>query len=194
MNNIYCQGDNVYYWILRDSGNECHGPAIIIGKDGQQVLVKRGGVYVRIHTCRLQLCNSQCNIFQQSLPEPRAENDDHVNTNNETSDEDDSDEYEQATGKRNDWIHDTNKKDLPSVNSVVICKFPDCELLDKCKVLSKAGKSKTGNWHFMNVQDGEQFGKCCSFKNACLKSTQCDQYRETTETFYSDCLNNNFPT
>lgn len=47
----YINGDSVYY--KRKDGNEWHGPAVVLGQDGQQVLVKHGGVYVRVHPCRL---------------------------------------------------------------------------------------------------------------------------------------------
>ena len=53
-NTIFCQGDQVYYW--RNNRSEWHGPAVVIGRDGQQVLVKHGGYYVRVHPCRLQHC------------------------------------------------------------------------------------------------------------------------------------------
>ena len=46
-------GDIVYY--KRNNSNEWKGPGTMIGQDGQQVLVKHGGSYVRIHPCRLLL-------------------------------------------------------------------------------------------------------------------------------------------
>ena len=49
----YFTGDIVYY--KRDSSNEWKGPRIVIGQDCQQVLVKHGGSYVRVHPCRLLL-------------------------------------------------------------------------------------------------------------------------------------------
>ena len=49
----YFTGDKVYY--KRLSKNRWQGPAVVLGQDGQQVLVKHGGVYVRVHPCRLKL-------------------------------------------------------------------------------------------------------------------------------------------
>ena len=50
---IYLTGDKVYY--KRADEIRWRGPGTVIGKDGQQVLVKHGGVYVRVHPCRLTL-------------------------------------------------------------------------------------------------------------------------------------------
>ena len=44
-------GSEVYY--KRMGSNEWRGPGTIIGKEGKQFLVKHGGVYVRVHSCRL---------------------------------------------------------------------------------------------------------------------------------------------
>ena len=46
-------GDKVYY--RRRSSKKWSGPATVIGKNGQQVLVKHGGEYYRVHPCRLTL-------------------------------------------------------------------------------------------------------------------------------------------
>ena len=44
-------GDEVFY--KRDDSNEWRGPGVVIGRDGKQLLVRHGGVYVRVHVCRL---------------------------------------------------------------------------------------------------------------------------------------------
>ena len=49
----YFTGNIVYY--KRNNSNEWKGPGTVIGQDGEQVLVKHGGSYVRVHLCRLLL-------------------------------------------------------------------------------------------------------------------------------------------
>ena len=46
-----CNGDEVYF--KRNGEQRWHGPGTVIGKDGKQVLVRHGVVYVRAHVCRL---------------------------------------------------------------------------------------------------------------------------------------------
>ena len=53
---IFCQGDSVYYW--REKSDSCHGPATVVGKDHQQILIKHGGSYLQVHPCRLQHCET----------------------------------------------------------------------------------------------------------------------------------------
>ena len=38
----------------RANSREWNGPATVLGQDGQQVLVKSGSTYIRVHPCRLQ--------------------------------------------------------------------------------------------------------------------------------------------
>ena len=49
----YVTGDQVFY--KRDAAIQWHGPATVIGQVGQQVFVKHGSFYIRVHPCRLQL-------------------------------------------------------------------------------------------------------------------------------------------
>ena len=45
----YISGDSVYY--KRIDSKEWHGPAKVLGQDGQQVLVKNGSNYIRVYPC-----------------------------------------------------------------------------------------------------------------------------------------------
>ncbi|KAK3886296.1 hypothetical protein Pcinc_009540 [Petrolisthes cinctipes] len=44
-------GDEVFY--KRNDSHEWHGPGVVIGRDGKQILVRHGGVHVRVYVCRL---------------------------------------------------------------------------------------------------------------------------------------------
>ena len=48
---IYENGDRVYY--QRKNFKGWKGPAVVLGKDGQFVLVRHGGAYYRVHPCQL---------------------------------------------------------------------------------------------------------------------------------------------
>ena len=49
----FVNGDSVYF--KRNDSGVWHGPAKVLGKDAQQYLLKHGGLYVRVHPCRMQL-------------------------------------------------------------------------------------------------------------------------------------------
>ena len=65
----FLNGDVVYY--KRKDSRKWKGPATVLGKDGQQVLLKHGGYYVRVHPCKLRLAN--CNAKQSSNKEDTTE-------------------------------------------------------------------------------------------------------------------------
>ena len=52
-------GDQVFY--KRNDSKHWKGPGKVLGHDGQQVLIKHGGIYVRVHPCHVMLDrNKQC--------------------------------------------------------------------------------------------------------------------------------------
>ena len=65
-----------------------HGPARILGRDGQMYLLKHGGMYIRVHPCRLE--------HMEEVDTPSNENPSSVssvrNTVNVIHSEDDSEE------------------------------------------------------------------------------------------------------
>ena len=52
-NHKYVSGDIVFY--KRNDAKKWKGPAKVLGTDSQQVLLKHGGSYVRVHSCRVML-------------------------------------------------------------------------------------------------------------------------------------------
>ena len=62
---FFSNGVSVYY--KRNNSREWHGPAKVLGKDSQNYLLKHGGIYIRVHPCRLQpVCNEP--VLDESVP------------------------------------------------------------------------------------------------------------------------------
>ena len=53
-------GDIVYF--KRNDNNKWRGPGTIIGQEHKQILIKHGGFYVRVHSCRGIQYDSQNNV------------------------------------------------------------------------------------------------------------------------------------
>ena len=69
---------------------EFHGPAVVLGKDAQNYLLKHGGIYVRVHPCRLQLVEDKCYIHDSSIESKHVSSEESqllsgVNNSSETS-------------------------------------------------------------------------------------------------------------
>ena len=74
-NNIYTYsdtpistGDKVY--CKRLYARRWRGPAIVSGKDGQQVLLKHCGYYIRVHPCQLRLVQESISPVGSSAVDP----------------------------------------------------------------------------------------------------------------------------
>ena len=67
----YLTGDEVFY--KRDDAVQWHGPGTVIGQINQQVFVKHGSFYVRVHPCRLQLIKGTSRTVSQLSKTPMKE-------------------------------------------------------------------------------------------------------------------------
>ena len=91
----YITGDDVLY--KRDDSVKWHGPGKVIGQLGQQVFVKHGAFYVRVHPCRLQLSssihtssnNATPNSFPSSASPPTSSPTNPQSLESDNSDDDD---------------------------------------------------------------------------------------------------------
>ena len=116
----YVTGDSVYY--KRIDSKEWHGPAKVLGQDGQQVLVKNGSNYIRVHPCCLQLINENPDIPKTPTTEAQENEQKHYRQlpNNKQShpvlDTSDSKDEEQENNHNNLNVetsnHKTSKKTL----------------------------------------------------------------------------------
>ena len=101
----YVTGDSVYY--KRIDSKEWHGPAKVLGQDGQQVLAKNGSNYNRVHPCCLQHIHENPEISK--TPTTEAQENDQKNyrqsLNNKQShpilDTSDSEDEEQENNHNN---------------------------------------------------------------------------------------------
>ena len=161
----YVNGDSVFY--KRRESKEWKGPGKVIGQDGQQVLVKHGGTYVRVHPCRLALQNndnkialdhSGSNLNTQkaasstpSIPiaiEPIS-NDDESDDECEVLDNEvlDNDPSQTICSKSNATVV-SNKDNITNENSTALkkgstisVKLPNSDAWSEVKLTSRAGKA-----------------------------------------------------
>ena len=110
----YITCDSVYFNHV--SERWCRGPGDVLGQDGQQVLVKYGSSYVRIHPRRLALeCNhdktdnvSPTLIPNGSIQEQTKER--HCRTFDEDSDEEPESQEEQNNNRKMNTLSNSMKR------------------------------------------------------------------------------------
>ena len=84
---LFVTGDDVFY--KRDQSSRWQGPAKVLGKDSNQVLIKHGSSYLRVHPCRL-LHQEQKPLQPPSNHTPVVANKENKNTNELEDSDDDS--------------------------------------------------------------------------------------------------------
>ena len=163
----YVTGDSVFY--KRKDSKEWKGPGKVIGQDGQQVLVKHGSTYVRVHPCRLTLQNSDIRLSPDSNKSINNENFDKVppllssavenDVAQSDSDDDSEDECEiiddtpiqtdqspSATIGADQTIEkclstDTKISSALKKGSTLSVKLPNSDSWSEVKLTSRAGKA-----------------------------------------------------
>ena len=138
----YINGDKVYF--KRANDRQWHGPAVVIGQDGQFVLLRHQSSWVRVHPCRLQL------LEEQQLPNAPKQltnkqqltdsnqgiddfiqdtvNSDHEAQNGETTTEDQAlQEVDGATLPVENEVTDDHTNSLEPVNDIQDDQLSDVE-------------------------------------------------------------------
>ena len=64
-------------YFKRNDNNRWRGPGTVIGQEHKQILIKYGGSYVRIHSCRVIHYDSQKNVRADA-----SDNDENLGTDN----------------------------------------------------------------------------------------------------------------
>ena len=154
----------------------CHPPANRLIE-----FLQRAGVFDRAIFNSIEEIAVECELCSKSEPSleracskinfdlTNRDISQHSSSESESDSEDDNDEPDEnnQVWLSEEWICVKNNKDLPKVNSFIYCKFPNFAPIVQCQILSRAGKLSAANWHFLNIQEqGEEYGKCCSFKDA----------------------------
>ena len=172
----YITGDQVYY--KRRSDNTWKGPAAVIGQESQQVLVKHGSTYVRMHPCSLRL-KKEADNFNIDV---QLNQEDQVEDNSNTTNHDELDESEENNPVGDDNVNNDDINDIRNVvnaveeneskNSIKSHKSGKQAEIPKVKdkvkfktaegwktgiMHSRAGKygGKYGNWVNIVYEDGE---------------------------------------
>ena len=105
----YVTGDSVYF--KRDDTSAWHGPGKVLGQDGQQVLIKQGSYYVRVHPCRVRFVKEPISSTTNN----------HQNTTESQSSDQNSIEIESQPSKHSSTIsmnqlQELDVANLPQVN------------------------------------------------------------------------------
>ena len=181
--NVFNLGDMVYYF--RNNSSYWHGPAKVIGRDGQQCLLKQGGIYIRVHPCRMQhvcesvaqddLANNQQESVMPSFNESSPLNKDHDSSDSDISESEGNphlqSDHDGISSENSEDVNSSIRKvltnaDLPKKDSNIQFKLPQDTEWRHCTVISRGGKASTANWHFLNIQEPGSDAKCVGFKNA----------------------------
>ena len=201
-NTVYNNGDSVYYH--RNNAIQWHGPAKVLGRDGQQYLLKHGGIYIRVHPCRMQHATQQTDEQEddtnatttptgaeqdiQPTPATQPDTSDEEDVNNSLptpmtpqslpptsiQGQIDSDELLTDDEAKDNTTIVKGKNDLPSKASTIIYRHTADGVWHKAVVLGRAGKASANNWHYMNIKDDDDNDKCVSFQNSEWKNIDPD--------------------
>ena len=97
---VFMNNDNVFY--KRDHSAKWQGPAKVLGRDHNQILIKHGGSYLRVHPCRLLPSEPS---DEDSGEERNFESSDKVKDMNITHDSSDDEALIPKTAEHNSEAH-----------------------------------------------------------------------------------------
>ena len=164
---VYENGDRVYY--RRKNFKGWKGPAVVLGKDGQFVLVRHGGAYYRVHPCQLMKDKHNCGVVKQDKPLTHSSvADARVDLPSSVVDVSDDDVggvasvpeesgfQDGASGVQDEGVSagrsvQTARTTRPMRNSYVKYKLGDSDAWNHAVVLSKQPKQTGSYKHWVNV-------------------------------------------
>ena len=133
-------------------------PVIVIGWEAEQILVKHGGTYVRVHPCRLMHCTNPDKYYDIESTDIASDKNDSSDgrkiISEEIVQEPDVDEFEDFSEPQEELEQDQNKKtpeapmqkslklsDLPKPGQKIDCTLSNNEEYKNLKIISRAGKA-----------------------------------------------------
>ena len=170
---IYLPGDIVYY--NRNDSNQWKGPGTVLGHENKQILVKHGGVYIRVHACRLQHAqNSQMTSAKENIESQNSgivENkkepldisgDSDIEINNEIDQVNnvpqihENDQHnENIVARKSNKASTATSINLPKANDNVEYLNPGLNNLEKALIIGRAGKATGQNKFWFNIKNIE---------------------------------------
>lgn len=187
----YLTGDSVYY--KRKDSREWKGPGVVIGQDGQQILVKHGSTYVRVHPCRVMLKDTSPSLSQRTTDDGNHAEDPVMQSdgaNEDVSDsvrcDDDSDTDIVDDDDNGDPIEDLDTRSVaPRVvepcgdSPLVVASLADkraCEGSLKKKAIVQVKLPVSENWE--NVELTSRAGKAKGKYKLCWNTKNVDTGEE----------------
>ena len=172
----YYTGDKVFY--RRPDSKEWKGPGTVIGQDGAVVFVRHGGIYVRVHQCRL----TRANVHEQHMTKEginenerkeaihdRAEQ--HINEDPKDLSRIHSNDSSEGEQEGSETLSENNElepvrenmdeqRDPEPDHQVIIgqnIKYTDSATGEQCvaQVIGRAGKAKGKNKTWYNLRYSE---------------------------------------
>ena len=83
------RGDEVYF--KRRDDNQWHGPGVIVAWEGKLALVRHGGEYYRVHTCRLTMLPRESAGIEEN---PGCSHNENTKSQHVSDDDDNNEEFE----------------------------------------------------------------------------------------------------
>ena len=184
----FLAGDEIFF--KRDQSSRWQGPAKVLGKDSNQILIKHGSSYLRVHPCRLLHKTESAEnpnqpaqaLAERKPPIPR------IDSRSEDSQTDSEDEAipkpsevstagdstipstetnpvtqtpTQIVPRNKPSINTGNPKAIPKKNSQFTYRKIGEDDDRTATCLGRAGRATAPTWHHINIHDHESDTKCC---------------------------------
>ena len=165
-------GEEVYY--KRQDSNEWKGPGVVIGRDGKTIFVKHGGVYLRVHVCRLARVPSGGAQVDSDEEKPSESEKCDVETDRKAVCDCDDDKEREDIESNEDWFEAIDEISQPAEMNVASTSKPSSDppivfrsgqrvkgiLSDNGgtfsgKIVSRAGKATGAYKHHYNIMSDD---------------------------------------